>query len=207
MDATSLLSDFKLIPVVVLEDVDDAVPLADALLDAGIGVMEITLRTVNGVKAIERVARDVPEMVVGAGSVRSGEHFAVVADAGAKFVVSPGASDSLCVAASDYQLPFVPGAATASEMIVLLERGYRLQKFFPAGAAGGVDFLRAVLSPIPEVRFMPTGGVSVDNMLEYLSLPNVSGVGGSWLTPPALLAKKDFQTIAAIARDSLRICE
>ncbi len=206
MDATNLLSEFRVIPVVVLDDADDAVPLAKTLLDSGIGVMEITLRTVDGLKSIERVARDVPEMIVGAGSVRTVEHFADVSAAGAKFAVSPGASAALCDAAVQHDLLFVPGAATASEMIILLERGYRLQKFFPAGASGGIDFLKSVSAPIPEVKFMPTGGISVDNAADYLALPNVSGVGGSWITPTALLAKKDFAAIAELASDALRSC-
>jgi 2-dehydro-3-deoxyphosphogluconate aldolase/(4S)-4-hydroxy-2-oxoglutarate aldolase len=206
MDATKILGKFKLIPVVVLESVDDAVPLAKTLLDSGISVMEITLRTAEGLKSIERVARDVPEMIVGAGSVRTVEHFADVSSAGAKFAVSPGATAALCIAAAENRLPFVPGAATASEMIVLLERGYHLQKFFPAGASGGINFLKSVSSPIPEVRFMPTGGISADNAADYLALPNVSGVGGSWVTPKALLAKKDFAAIAEIAKDALRSC-
>ncbi len=206
MDATNLLSEFRIIPVVVLNDADDAVPLAKTLLDSGIGVMEITLRTVDGLKSIERVARDVPEMIVGAGSVRTVEHFADVSSAGAKFAVSPGASAALCDAAVQHDLLFVPGAATASEMIVLLERGYRLQKFFPAGASGGIDFLKSVSTPIPEVKFMPTGGISANNAADYLALPNVSGVGGSWVTPTALLAKKDFAAIASIASDALRSC-
>jgi len=206
MDATILLKEFRLVPVVVLEDASDAVPLAKTLLDSGIGVMEITLRTADGLKSIEQVARDVPEMIVGAGSVRTVEHFTAVSDAGAKFAVCPGASAALCNAAAEHNLPFVPGAATASEMIVLLERGYRLQKFFPAGASGGIDFLKSVSSPIPEVRFMPTGGISTSNAADYLALSNVSGVGGSWITPKGLLAKKDFAAIAELASDALRFC-
>jgi 2-dehydro-3-deoxyphosphogluconate aldolase/(4S)-4-hydroxy-2-oxoglutarate aldolase len=206
MDATNLLNGFRLVPVVVLEDANNAVPLARTLLESGIGVMEITLRTVDGLRSIEQVARDVPEMIVGAGSVRTVEHFADVSAAGAKFAVSPGASAALCNAAAEHNLPFVPGAATASEMIVLLERGYRLQKFFPAGASGGIDFLKSVSSPIPEVKFMPTGGISTSNAADYLALSNVSGVGGSWITPKGLLVKKDFAAIAELASDALRFC-
>lgn len=205
MDATNLLGGFRVVPIVVIDDAALALPLAETLVNAGIGVIEITLRTADAIKAIEKVASAVPQMVVGAGSVRSAQQFADVASAGAKFVVSPGATMALSKAAAEHGLPYVPGAATPSEMISLLEQGYKLQKFFPAEAAGGVEFLKSVASPLPEARFVPTGGISAARALEYLELPNVSGVGGSWISPPALIAAKNFSEIAKLAADAARL--
>jgi len=199
MDATGLLGRFRVVPVVVIDDPKLAVQLAETLLCAGIKVMEITLRTEGALSSIEAVAKNVPDMLVGAGSVRNVQQFADVSNAGAGFAVSPGTTSALINAATNLQLPYVPGAATASEMIVLLEIGYRLQKFFPAEAAGGIEFLKSVESPIPEVRFMPTGGISEALAVSYLALPNVSAVGGSWIAPAKLITENKFDEIRTIA--------
>ena len=202
MDATDLIGRFRIVPVVAIDDVERAVPLAETLLQSGIGIVEITLRTSDALAAIEAVARDVPEMLVGAGSVRQAAQVLDVANAGARFAVSPGSTETLLRAATDAGLPFVPGAVSPSEIIALLERGYRLQKFFPAEAAGGIPFLKSIASPIPEASFMPTGGISAELAGAYLALPNVSSVGGSWITPPDLLAAEDFDRIGALAADA-----
>ena len=199
MDASKLLSGNRVIPVVVIDDAELAVPLAECLLEAGLQSIEVTLRTPAAVDAIDRIARDVPGMIVGAGSIRRPEQVDEVLRAGAKFGVSPGATGSLLKAVDKAGLPFVPGAATASEMMRNLQRGYRLQKFFPAEQSGGIRFLKAVGSPLPEVRFVPTGGIDAELAKDYLALPNVFAVGGSWIAPQELIARRDFDAIGRIA--------
>ena len=202
MDASKLLAGIKVVPVVVIDDARHAVPLAECLLEAGLEVIEVTLRTAAGAEAIERIADKVPGMIVGAGSIRTVNQLETVQKAGAKFGVSPGSTGRLLNAAKRRGLPFVPGAATPSEMMRLQQRGYTLQKFFPAEVAGGLPLLKAVASPIPEVRFVPTGGISPDNAADYLALKNVAAVGGSWITPKDLLAAGDFAAIGRLAADA-----
>jgi 2-dehydro-3-deoxyphosphogluconate aldolase/(4S)-4-hydroxy-2-oxoglutarate aldolase len=204
-DIAALLAGTRVVPVVAIDELDTARPLAEALVDAGIGAIEVTLRTRVALDAIGTIARDVPELIVGAGSLRTPTQVAEVAQAGARFGVSPGSTTTLVAAARDAGLPFIPGAATASEMLALLEQGITLQKFFPAELAGGVAYLKAVGAPLPEIRFMPTGGVSPANAPEYLALDNVSCVGGSWLAPPALLRDRDFTAIRTLAKDAARL--
>ena len=199
MNAADLLAGKPIVPVVVIEDADDAVPLATALLENGLGAIEVTLRTAAGLDAIGRIAKDVPGMLVGAGSVRRAAQVAEVKAAGAQFAVCPGSSDALLDAVADAELPFIPGAVTPSEMLALLDRGYTLQKFFPAELSGGVAFLKAVAAPIPEVSFMPTGGIKADSAGDYLALPNVACVGGTWIASSELLRKKDFEAIGKLA--------
>lgn len=205
MNATDLLAGVRIVPVVVIDDAGSAVPLAETLLAAGINAIEVTLRTRAGLASIERIATEVPRMLVGAGSVRRASQVAQVQMAGARFVVSPGSSDALLDAVADAAIPFVPGAVTASEMLKLLDRGYTLQKFFPAELAGGVDFLKAVSSPIPEVSFMPTGGIGPGNARAYLELDNVACLGGSWIAPASLLGDGDFEAIGRLATDAAQL--
>lgn len=202
MDASDLLSAFRVVPVVAIDDRARAVPLAETLVEAGLSVIEITLRTPGALGAIEDVARRVPEILVGAGSIRQAGQVTDVANAGARFGVSPGTTDALLDAVADCGLPFVPGAATPSEMIALCERGYTLQKFFPAEAAGGIALLKSVASPIPEARFVPTGGISYETAPDYLALGNVTAIGGSWITPARIIAAGDFERIGVLARDA-----
>ncbi len=202
MDASKLLVDSRIVPVVVLANADVAVPLAEALLSSGLNVIEVTLRTDDALQGIEKIARNVPDMIVGAGSLRRPEQFAEIAAAGARFAVSPGASQRLLDAAAEHGMPFIPGAATPSEMIALFEQGYQLQKFFPAELAGGRPFLKAVGAPLPEVRFMPTGGVTPDNAVDYLKLDNVTSVGGSWITPRQHQQSGNFDAIREIGADA-----
>ncbi len=203
MDATDFLASVRLLPVVTIDDADTAVPLAQALCRAGVVAIEVTLRTNVALTAMERIAREVPELRLGAGSVRHVEHFARIRDAGCSFAVSPGATDALLDAAGN--LPYVPGAATASESLRLLARGYCLQKFFPAEASGGADALRALAQPLPEVRFCPTGGVNANNALKYLELSSVACVGGSWFVARDALAARDFDQIEANARAAVEL--
>jgi 2-dehydro-3-deoxyphosphogluconate aldolase/(4S)-4-hydroxy-2-oxoglutarate aldolase len=202
MDASKLLSGVSVVPVVVIDDVDSAVRLAECLFEAGLNTIEVTLRTDDALESMSRIVAAVPEMIVGAGSVRYTKQVAEVIQAGAKFVVSPGASDQLLDTIEEAGIPFVPGAVTASEMMRLLERGYTLQKFFPAELVGGIPYLRAVGGPLSEVRFMPTGGVSAELAKDYLALSNVAAVGGSWIAPASLLEHGDYEAIGRLASDA-----
>jgi 2-dehydro-3-deoxyphosphogluconate aldolase/(4S)-4-hydroxy-2-oxoglutarate aldolase len=200
MDASKLLAGARVVPVVVLDDVEFAVPLAEVFLEAGLPAIEITLRTPSALACVERIAKAVPDLVVGAGSIRDREQIPAVIDAGAQFAVSPGHSNSLCLAATDHKLPFVPGAVTASEVLSLSEWGYTLVKFFPAELAGGLKMIQALSAPLPETRFFPTGGITPENAPNYLAAPQVACVGGSWLTPKDLLAARDTRQLGQLAR-------
>ena len=179
-------------PVVVIDDADDAVPTARALLAGGIGVIELTLRTPAALSAIERVAAEVPDIVIGAGTVVSPDQAKQAADAGAKFLVTPGCTDAVVDACFESGLPFLPGASTVSEAMRLAERGLTALKFFPAEASGGVAYLKSIAGPLPSLKFCPTGGITVASAPSYLALPNVGCIGGSWLTAsldPAAIEK------------------
>lgn len=205
MDASQLLSGAAVVPVVVIEDADTAVELARTLSRAGLGVIEVTLRTPSALESIRRIAEQVPEVIVGAGSVRRVSQMADVHSAGAQFAVSPGSSDALVSAATALNLPFVPGAVTPSESIRLLEQGFTLQKFFPAELAGGMAMLKAMGAPIPEAQFFPTGGITADTAPDYLAMRNVACIGGSWVVPTALLRNGDFAGIGEIAKDAAKL--
>lgn len=205
MNAADLFTGPRVVPVVVIEDADLAVPLAESLLEGGLKAIEITLRTASGLASIEKVASGVPDMLVGAGSVRFAGQVAEVQNAGARFAVCPGSSSSLLEAVAAAKLPFIPGAVTASEVLNLLQHGYTLQKFFPAELAGGAKYLKALGAPIPEVSFMPTGGISPQNAGDYLGLRNVACLGGSWVVPPAMLAERDFEGIRKLAEEAARL--
>ena len=198
--AEKLVQGMRVVPVVVIEDADVAVPLAETLLASGLQAIEVTLRTAAALDAIAAISDKVPELVLGAGSIRNAAQVTDVMDAGAKFGVSPGHSNALLDAVDAAKLPFIPGAVTPSESLALLDRGYSLQKFFPAGVAGAIPYLKAVSGPLPEVRFMPTGGISVENAPDYLALPNVACIGGSWMVPATTLQEQDFKTIATLAK-------
>lgn len=195
-----LLDRAPVIPVVVLEDAADAVPLARALVDGGLPVVEITLRTPAALDGIRAVAREVPEAFVGAGTVVREEQAAAAVDAGARFLVSPGWTERLLGAARATGVPYLPGVSTASEVVALAERGVTELKFFPAEAAGGTAYLRALASPLPDVRFCPTGGIDQARAPEYLALPNVACVGGSWMVPRDALRSRDWPRVRALAR-------
>jgi 2-dehydro-3-deoxyphosphogluconate aldolase / (4S)-4-hydroxy-2-oxoglutarate aldolase len=195
----SLLDIVPVIPVVVVQDAADAVPIARALVDGGLPIIELTLRTPAAMDAIERIAAEVPEILVGAGTIVDTDQPKRAAAAGAQFLVSPGSTPSLRAAMRDSGLPHLPGVATVSEVLALLEDGYTEMKFFPAEAAGGAEYLRAIHSPVPAARFCPTGGITPTTMASYLALPNVGCVGGSWLTPADAVSRRDWTTIANLA--------
>lgn len=193
------------IPVIVLQDVADAVPLARALLAGGIQALEITLRTPAGLESIRRIAAEVPEALVGAGTVTRPEDLRAVRAAGARFAFSPGWAADLSDAAEQEGLDFVPGVMTPSEVMAAANRGHRAMKLFPASVAGGVPMLRALAGPFAELRFCPTGGVDASNCAQYLALPNVFAVGGSWLTPADAVRERDWPRITAIAAQAASI--
>ncbi|MBQ0889858.1 bifunctional 4-hydroxy-2-oxoglutarate aldolase/2-dehydro-3-deoxy-phosphogluconate aldolase, partial [Streptomyces sp. RM72] len=181
--AASVLDLAPVVPVVVVDDLADAVPLARALVAGGLPAIEVTLRTPVALDAIRAIADEVPGAVVGAGTVITAEQVAEVVAAGARFLVSPGWTDALLEAMRASGVPFLPGVSTTSEVVALLERGVREMKFFPAEAAGGTAYLKALAAPLPQARFCPTGGISAASAPEYLALPNVGCVGGSWMLP------------------------
>ncbi len=195
-----LFAGTRVIPVVTLARVEQAVPLARALVAGGLPVVEVTLRSPAALDGLAEIAAAVPEAVVGAGSLRRPAQIVEAQAAGARFGVSPGHTATLLDAAEAGGLAYLPGAATASEVMALYERGYDLIKLFPAGPLGGPAALRALAAPLPEIAFCPTGGVGPDNLADYLTCPNVACVGGSWLAPPALLAAEDWAEIEARAR-------
>ena len=196
----SLLSRVPVVPVVVVDDMAHAVPVARALVAGGLPVIELTLRTPVALDAIRAIASEVPEILVGAGTIVTPGQAKEALDAGAQFLVSPGSTPSLLGAMADTGLPFLPGTATVSEVLAALEAGYTELKFFPAEASGGAAFLKSIASPVPAARFCPTGGITAATAPSYLALPNVGCVGGSWLTPADALASGDWGRVTELAR-------
>lgn len=205
MDASRLSAEIcglaPVIPVLVLEDAATAQSLATALVAGGLPALEVTLRTPAALDAIREMAL-VEGGVVGAGTLMNTDDVKAAKEAGAQFGVSPGATDRLLAACEDHDLPLLPGTATASEAMALLERGYSVQKFFPAEANGGAAALKAIGAPIPQVSFCPTGGVSLQNAPDYLSLPNTLCVGGSWVAPKDAIAAQDWARVETLAREA-----
>ena len=189
------------VPVIVVEDLAHAKLLAQALVAGGLPALEVTLRTPVALDAIRAMA-EVPGGVVGAGTLLTPADVKAAKAAGAKFGVSPGATVRILDACAEWDLPLLPGAATASEIMALLEKGYTVQKFFPAEQAGGAAFLRSIGGPIPQVMFCPTGGISLKNAMDYLSLGNILCVGGSWVVPKAALAKGDWAEVTRLAAEA-----
>ena len=200
--AIDLMRRGPVIPVVVIDRADDAVPLSRALLAGGVDTMEITLRTAEALDAIRSVAEQVPDMAVGAGTIVRPEQAGEAVAAGAAFLVSPGCTPRLLEALLDQAVPILPGAATASEAIALMEHGVTELKFFPAAAAGGPKAVGALAGPLPEITFCPTGGIDRATSADYLALPNVACVGGSWLTPCDLVNTQDWEAITSLAADA-----
>ncbi|WP_328944938.1 bifunctional 4-hydroxy-2-oxoglutarate aldolase/2-dehydro-3-deoxy-phosphogluconate aldolase [Streptomyces sp. NBC_00250] len=190
------------VPVVVIEDAVDAVPLARALVAGGLPLIEVTLRTPAALDAVRAIAAEVPDAVVGAGTVVSAAGVADAVGAGARFLVSPGWTERLLGAMRESGVPFLPGVSTTSEVVALLERGVEEMKFFPAEAAGGVPYLKSLAGPLPQARFCPTGGVSLASAPAYLALPNVGCVGGTWMLPPDALAARDWARVETLAREA-----
>ncbi|MFE6498045.1 bifunctional 4-hydroxy-2-oxoglutarate aldolase/2-dehydro-3-deoxy-phosphogluconate aldolase [Streptomyces sp. NPDC057748] len=199
---SSVLDLAPVVPVVVLEDAADAVPLARALVAGGLPAIEVTLRTAAALDAIGAIASEVPDAVVGAGTVISVRNVADTVAAGARFLVSPGWTDRLLDAMKASGVPFLPGVSTTSEVVALLERGVTEMKFFPAEAAGGTAYLKALSAPLPQARFCPTGGISLASAPSYLALPNVGCVGGSWMVPADAVAAKDWARVERLAGEA-----
>lgn len=203
--ALEVMQDAPVIPVIVLEDEAHAVPLARALVAGGIRMLEVTLRTPVALACIEAIAKEVPEAVVGAGTVRSAADAQAAALAGARFAVSPGYTRSVGKACHDLELALLPGVATGGEIMLAQEDGYTALKFFPAMQAGGLGMLKAWQGPFGDVRFCPTGGVNPENARDFLALANVACVGGSWITPPQAVAGGDWERITRLAAEAARM--
>lgn len=199
---SSLLDVVPVLPVVVVDRLADAVPLARALVAGGLPAIELTLRTPVALDAIRAIADEVPGILVGAGTVVTPGQAELARDAGAQFLVSPGTTPALLGAMADTGLPFLPGTATVSEVLAVLEAGFTEMKFFPAEASGGAAFLRAVGAPVPAARFCPTGGITAGSAASYLALPNVGCVGGSWLTPAEAVGRGDWALVERLAREA-----
>ena len=202
MNPLELAAPGPVIPVIVIQRLDDAVPLAQALIEGGVRVLEITLRTPVALRCMEAIARAVPDAIVGAGTVRNVADAQAARDAGCRFAVSPGYSSDVGIACRNLGLPLLPGVATASEVMQANADGYDFLKFFPATAAGGIPLLKALAGPFPDVAFCPTGGITVETAPQFLALPNVKVCGGSWLTPQDAVDAKDWPRIMQLARAS-----
>lgn len=199
MDMTAIAARAPVVPVLTVERVADAVPLARALVKGGLPVLEITLRTAAALAALAEIVREVPEAMVGAGTVLEAAQVAQIRRLGARFAVSPGCTPALLAATREAGLPFMPGVQTVSEAMALSEQGYRVLKFFPAASAGGIGWLQAVAAPLAGLRFCPTGGIGADTAPAYLALSNVACVGGSWVAPRAAVAASDWSQVERLA--------
>ena len=203
--ALSIMQDAPVIPVIVLNNVAHAVPMAQALVAGGIHVLEVTLRTPQALACMQAIAAEVPDAIVGAGTVRNAADVQAAAQAGARFAVSPGYTSALGAACRAAQLPLLPGVATASEIMAAQADGWNELKFFPAVQAGGLDMLKAWKGPFGDVRFCPTGGISTANAAQFLALPNVVCVGGSWLVPADALEQGDWARITQLAQAAVAL--
>ncbi|MEM7563721.1 MAG: bifunctional 4-hydroxy-2-oxoglutarate aldolase/2-dehydro-3-deoxy-phosphogluconate aldolase [Pseudomonadota bacterium] len=202
MQIEKLLNQSPIVPVIVIEKMEQAVPLAEALLAGGLNALEVTLRSSIALSAIETIASNVPDANVGVGTITQAEQFKSASDAGAGFAVSPGLTPALGQAASQSGLPFLPGVFSPGDLIQAMELGFNTCKLFPAKQAGGIDMLKALHGPFPEARFCPTGGVNADNFETFLALPNVICVGGSWVCPPKLVAAGAWDEITRLAKNA-----
>lgn len=200
-----LIAGQPVIPVLRIERLQDAVPLARALAKGGLPAIEITLRTEVAVDAIRLASEEVPEAIVGAGTILSARDYRRAADAGARFIVSPGTTQELLDEANLGRVPFLPGAVTPSEVMALQEEGYTMVKFFPAEQAGGAAYLKSLAAPLAAMKFCPTGGITTKNAGSYLSLPNVVCIGGSWVAPEALLEAGKWDEIETLAREAAQL--
>ena len=194
-----------MLPVVVLEDADKAVPLGEALLSGGIDLVEITFRTAAAAECIRRIRAAFPEMLTGAGTILNPAQAAEAVQAGAEFMVSPGLSPELAEYSRKSGIPLIPGVATASEIMLAQNLGLETVKFFPAEACGGTEMLKSWHGPFASVKFLPTGGIKASNMLKYLELPYVAAIGGSWMIPASALKENDYETVTALCREAVSL--
>jgi len=200
---STVLNASPVMPVMVIQDLENAVPLAKALVAGGIRVLEITLRTPVALDAIRAIAQEVPDAIVGAGTILNEQQLQAAADAGAVFAISPGLTANLLAAAQKSSIALIPGISSLSELMLGMEYGLDHFKFFPAENAGGVPMLKAIAGPIPQVTFCPTGGISLKNYNEYLALPNVACCGGSWLAPADVVKNKDWDKVTQLAKEAI----
>ena len=202
-----LLTAHPIVPVVVIERIEDAVPLAEALVAGGLPVLEVTLRTDAAISGIKQIIKHVPEAIVGSGTVNNASQFSVSEEIGCQFIVSPGSTDELLDAARASSTPFLPGVSSASEVMRGLDYGFDCFKFFPAEAVGGTALLKSFQGPFSNVRFCATGGICLHNVSDYLALKNVLSVGGSWITATDLVREKRWQEIELLAREAVATCK
>ena len=205
MKIEDILNAAPVVPVIVIERIEQAVPLAQALVDGGLKVLEVTLRSDVAMQAVHEIAKAVPDAILGVGTVTRPEQFQESIEAGASFAVSPGLTDALLAASRDVQLPFLPGVFTPTEVMRAREQGFTRLKLFPASQAGGVGMLKALQGPLPDVAFCPTGGIGAANFVEFLRLPNVACVGGSWVCPADAVQAGDWDRIRQLAEQANRI--
>ncbi len=205
MSPAEVLHDGPVIPVIVINQLEHAVPLAEALLAGGVRVLEVTLRTPAALDAIKMISSRLPDAIVGAGTVTNARELQSVQDAGGMFAISPGITPCLLDASLHGSIPLIPGIATASELMVGMENGFDHFKFFPAEAAGGIKMLKSLAGPFPDMTFCPTGGISMNNYRDYLSLASVACVGGSWLAPADAVTHGEWNRIADIASNAISI--
>ncbi len=205
MTAREVMQISPIVPVIALENMDDAVPLAEALLEGGINIMEITLRTDAGLGSIEAISKALPQMHVGAGTVLNSSDFGNAVAHGAQFVFSPGISDDLMQTSKALNVALIPGVATASEVMLAKNNGFEHCKLFPATLAGGVEILKAFSGPFSSMRFCPTGGVNLENINDFLSLENVLCAGGSWIVPKQALKEKNFKEITKLCSEAMQV--
>jgi 2-dehydro-3-deoxyphosphogluconate aldolase/(4S)-4-hydroxy-2-oxoglutarate aldolase len=201
-DPLPLLAKFPVVPVLTIDDAKKAVPLAQALLAGGLAAIEVTLRTGAAIEAIRLISQNVPGAIVGVGTVTKPADIDAAVKAGAKYLVSPGTPAELGRALAQAKVPSIPGCATASEAMALVDLGFKTLKFFPAESSGGISWLKSISGPLPDLRFCPTGGIDGKNAAAYLALPNVVAVGGSWPAPSAAVAAGDYARITALAREA-----
>jgi len=202
LDPTSLVSRTPVIPVLTIERAADAVPLARALAAGGLTAIEVTLRTQVALEAVKAIAAQLPDCVVGVGTVTRTSDIGAAIGAGARFLVSPGTPSELAAALADASVPVLPGCTTVSEAMALAARGFKVLKFFPAEASGGIAWLKSVAAPLPEAKFCPTGGIDGKNAASYLACPNVLAIGGSWVAPKHAISSGDFARITQLAREA-----
>ncbi len=203
MTSEQIFNQGPVVPVLVINDVEHAVPLAKALIAGGIRVLEVTLRTNSAIEVIAKIAREVPEAIIGAGTVTTREQLKQVTDAGAKFAISPGLTEDLLAAGNEGSIALIPGISSISELMKAVDLGYTHLKFFPAEASGGIKALQAIGGPFPDIAFCPTGGISPSNYADYLALPNVRCAGGSWLAPEDALKAGDWARITELAKQAV----
>ena len=203
VSAEEVFAQGPVVPVLVIKDVEHAVPLAKALMDGGINVLEVTLRTDVAIEVIRRIATELPEAMIGAGTVTNEQQLKQVEEAGAKFAISPGLTTSLLEAGKRSSVALIPGVSSISELMQGLDLGYTNLKFFPAEASGGIKALKSIGGPFPDVKFCPTGGIGPNNYLDYLALPNVKCAGGSWLAPEDAMVNGDWDKITQLAKEAV----